>query len=120
MGERSQTWLAEEAGIGQATVSRMLRGIYTPSPKTLQAVSQALGLDNVYLMRLSGLPLPEEGQQRDPSVEYLADRLNELPSDARKIAATAGSALGAQLDAIYAMLARQSQTEHKHAPKESE
>ena len=98
LGDRSQSWLAERAGVGQATVSRLLRGVYTPAPETLQAIGRALGIDHIHLMRLAGVPLPPPTDELDPEAVYIARRITELPGDIR---AEAIDAIAAQVDAFH-------------------
>lgn len=41
----SQEALAERAGVGRNTVSRLERRIHAPTPRTLEALAAALGVD---------------------------------------------------------------------------
>ncbi|MGB0385522.1 MAG: helix-turn-helix domain-containing protein [Ardenticatenaceae bacterium] len=100
LGSRSQLWLAEQAGIRQASVSRIIHGKQRPTPSTLEAIAQVLGVDPLHLMRLAGVPLPPATNDRDPSVEYIAQRLDKFPEATRKKAIHAVSSV---LDAIYDM-----------------
>jgi transcriptional regulator with XRE-family HTH domain len=97
LGERSQTWLAKQAKTTQPTISRIIRGVHIPAPDTIEAIAKALEIDAFYLLRLAGLPVATT-KARDPTVEYLADRLDALPPPVRDEAV---DALGALLDAIY-------------------
>jgi transcriptional regulator with XRE-family HTH domain len=81
LGPRSQRWLAEQSGINQGTISRLMRGKHEPTPSTLDALGRALNVDPLHLMRLAGLPLPTAHLNRDARVEYTAQRLNDLIQD---------------------------------------
>jgi transcriptional regulator with XRE-family HTH domain len=98
LGERTQSWLAERTGLKQGTISRIVRGEVMPTPKNIELIAKALEVDTVYLFRLAGLPIPASEDIKDPSVKYLAQRLDALPEEVRSEAV---DALGGQLDAIY-------------------
>ena len=40
--ERNYSWLCDKAGLDSATISRILRGMVTPSFQALEAISEAL------------------------------------------------------------------------------
>lgn len=96
----SQRTLAHDAGVGHATISRLIRGTHNPSPETLDAIAKALGVDTLHLMRLAGLPLPPSKVERDPSVEYIAQRLDALPAEMRERAV---DVVGGIVDAFWEM-----------------
>lgn len=81
LGNRSQQWLAEHAGVAQSTISRLLRGLHEPEPKTLERIANVLGVDPRAFLELAGLPVSRPA--RDPQVEYLAQRLEDLPPGVR-------------------------------------
>ncbi|MGB0385813.1 MAG: helix-turn-helix domain-containing protein [Ardenticatenaceae bacterium] len=101
---RSQTWLASESGVGQSTISRLIRGKAKPNPKTLEALAKALGANPLHFMKLAGLPVTSD--QLDPEIAYIARRLGSLPSHLQE---SAISALGAQIDAFYDVWEREKQ-----------
>ncbi|MGB0385525.1 MAG: helix-turn-helix domain-containing protein [Ardenticatenaceae bacterium] len=94
----SRRRLAEEAGVDVSTVSRMMRGIQQPTHKTVQLIADALEVDPFHLKRIAGLRVQQPRKARNPSVEYLAQRLDDLPPEIQEQAI---EALGAQLDVIY-------------------
>lgn len=96
----SQRTLASYANITHGTISKLIRGQTKPTPETLNAIGRALGVDPTHLMRLAGIPLPTSKTKRHPSVEYIAQRLDELPPDIQERAV---EALGTQLDLICDM-----------------
>lgn len=91
LGDRTQDWLAVASGVGQSTISRLLRGVYTPDPKTLERLAPALGVDPARLMALAGFPVSTKNL--DPHAAYIAARLSELPSEVRDYAIDAVSAV---------------------------
>lgn len=96
---RSQSWLARKSGVGQSTISRLIRGKAKPTPETLEALAIALELEPSRFMKLAGIPLPIISDNNiDPAIAYIARRLVDLPSTYREFAI---DALGAQLDVIY-------------------
>lgn len=102
LGNRSQSWLARESGIGQSTISRLIRGKARPNPDTLEALASALGVDSLYFMKLAGLPVATN--RLDPTIVYVAQRLNTLPSHLREGAV---SVLLAQIDAFHEVWKRE-------------
>ncbi len=96
----SQRTLAINAEITHSAISKIIRGKTKPTPETVDAIGRALNVDPTHLMRLAGIPLPAEKIKRDPSVEFIAQRLDELPKKVRKQAV---AAVGAQIDAIDAI-----------------
>lgn len=93
--------LAEETGVDSGTISRTMRGITEPSPKTIQAIGQALGLDYIHLARLSGIPIPAIPGERDSSVEYIAQKLQALPTPFRELTF---DATGCVVDTIWRLV----------------
>ena len=102
----SQQTLADYAGIGSSGISKIIRGKTNPSAETIYAIAKALSVDPTHLMRLSGIPLPQNKVSRDPSVEYIAQRLDELPKNMRKRAI---EVVGTQIDLFYEMWESQKQ-----------
>jgi transcriptional regulator with XRE-family HTH domain len=94
----SRRRLAEEARIDVSTVSRMMRGLQKPTHKTIESIADALEVDPFHLKRIAGLRVPKPRRERNPEVEYLAQRLDELPPEIQEQAL---DALGRQLDVIY-------------------
>jgi transcriptional regulator with XRE-family HTH domain len=78
LGDRSQAWLAEQVGVDQSTISRLIRGQHRASADKLARAARALGTDPAHLMRLAGVPLPNPNRERDSRVEHAAQRLDEL------------------------------------------
>lgn len=110
--EWSQRELARRTGISSSNISKMVRGKHRPTPETLEIIGNALGVDHVHLMRLSGIPLPKDKEERDPAIEHIAQRLESLPPQAQ------GPALhfiGSQIDALEAMY-----SEAKPAPHDND
>ena len=99
--------LANQAGVSQGNISKIMRGEHRASPDTLDAIGRALGVDSTHLMRLAGIPLPKERAKRHPKVEYIAQRLQDLPPNIQE---DVYDALGAQLDVIYKMWESQKTT----------
>ena len=100
----SQRELARRAGIGVANISRVMRGLQEPTHNFVEAIADAFEVDSRYLKLKAGLRVVTAHSQRDPSVEYLAQRLDGLPLSVRKMAV---SALSGQLDVIYALHQKQ-------------
>lgn len=96
----SQRELARRAGIGVANISRVMRGLQEPTHNFVEVIADAFQVDSRYLKLKAGLRVVTPQKKRDPSVEYLAQRLDELPFSVREIAV---NALGGQLDAIDAL-----------------
>ena len=96
---RSQSWLARQSGVGQSTVSRLIRGQIrtSPDPETIKAIANALGQDSSHFMTLAGIPLPTPSSQLDPAALHIAERISSLPNQQRKEAV---KAMGSVLDAI--------------------
>lgn len=94
----SRRRLAEEAGLTIATISRLMRGLQPATHENIEAIAAAFQMDPFYLKRRAGLMAPLPGAERDPTVEYIAQRLEALPPAVREEAV---DALGAQLDTIY-------------------
>lgn len=84
LGSRKQAWLAKESGVTSSTISRIIRGLHTPTNDTIEAIAIALDVDVTHFLRLAGVPIPKFQQKRDPGVEHLAKKLNSLPFDLRK------------------------------------
>lgn len=80
----SQNRLADESGITQSAISKIMREKNRPTPDTISAIAKVLGLDPLYLMNLAGIPVPSE--ETDPSIEYIAQQLARLPQEVREIA----------------------------------
>ena len=99
----SQRALAREAGIASSTISNIMRDEHRPTPETIDAIANVLGLDPVHLMRLAGMPVPVS-KKRNPSIEYIAQRLDDLPTDMQKKVV---EILGAQLEAFIEMWERE-------------
>ena len=95
---RSQSWLARKSGVGQPTISRLIRGQVKPTPKTLEALANALGLDPLRFMKLAGIPLPLSSEELDPATMHIAQRIAKLPAIPRELAI---NTIGNMLDAIY-------------------
>lgn len=104
---RSQYWLARESGVGQSTISRLVRGKGKPTPETLEALARALGIDPSVFMELAGIPQRLISNDVDPSVAYIARRMSDLPEIYRELAI---DAVGAQLDVIYTLAENHAQT----------
>jgi transcriptional regulator with XRE-family HTH domain len=89
LGDRTQQWLAEQTGVRQATISRILNGKQAPTFFTLDKIAKALEVDPLHLMRVAGLPLPPDSSDIDPEIEYIAQRLAVLPPTLRQAALAA-------------------------------
>lgn len=85
LGERTQEWLAQQVDMRQATISRIIRGQQAPTSDTVRRIAKALGLDEVYLLRLSGHTTTPPPNERDPLVEGLSHRLHSYPPDRRRV-----------------------------------
>lgn len=105
----SRRRLAEEARVNVSTVSRMMRGIQKPTHQTVEQLADALKIDPFHLKRIAGLRTAQSSATRHPSVEYLAQRLDELPPNIQEQAV---EALSAQLDAIYRIMKQLSSDSH--------
>ena len=91
----SQRELAAKAMISQGNISKLMRDEHRPNADTLVAIAQVLNVDPLHLMRIAGLPLPKP--TRNPSVEYVAQRLDELPDAVQGVVI---SGINAQLDVV--------------------
>lgn len=100
--------LANQANIGQSTISRIMRDEHRATPDTLDAIGKALEVDPTHLMRLAGIPLPKEKAKRNPEIEQLAQKLDELQPSLQSLVLTA---IKSQLDAILFV--------HKNQKKET-
>lgn len=72
--------LSEESGVPHPTISRLKYGVHTPTPETLSAIGNSLGVDPTHLMRLAGIPIPAPQKDRHPTAEYISQRLDQLPA----------------------------------------
>ena len=102
----SQHTLANRAGLTQSAISKIVRGKSKPTPETMDAIGRALNVDPTHLMRLAGIPLPKNKVQRNPSVEYVAQRLDKLPKNMQDRAV---EVVGIQIDVFYEMWEREKQ-----------
>jgi transcriptional regulator with XRE-family HTH domain len=82
----SQRTLAMYADIGSGTVTRVMHGTHATTPKTLQAIADALEINVEPLMRLAGINLPVPAKERHQTAEYIAQQLHELPPYYRELA----------------------------------
>lgn len=64
----------------------------------LSAIARALDVESSYLLRIAGISLPPAEVGSNPEVEYLAQRIYELPPE---LQAEAVDTLGSVLDTIY-------------------
>lgn len=81
----SQRELAIKAEIDPANVSRIIRGKQEASHVAVEKMAAALQTDAAYLKRLGGIWAPPPPADRDPDVEALALRLNDLPATQRRL-----------------------------------
>lgn len=79
----SQRELAIKADLDPANVSRLMRGKQDASHAAIEKLAGALQTDAAYLKRLGGIWAPPPPDERDPDVEALALRLNDLPAATR-------------------------------------
>ena len=77
-----------------------MRGVHRPTPETLTVLGEELGLNPFHLMRLAGIPLPEDKDKRDPTVEHIAQRLERLSP---KVKSLIISSIDSQISAIEAV-----------------
>lgn len=89
--------LSRRSSVSHGALGNALSGEVTPRAETLQKLAEALQVDEIYLLRLVGHVQTTPSRLRDPAVEKLADRLNDLP-DAQRLALV--RALQAILDAL--------------------
>lgn len=94
----SQRGLASKAELAHSAISKIMRGKTNPTPSTINAIGQALNVDPMHLMRLAGIPVSKA--KRNPSVEYVAQRLDNLPSNAQVVVI---SAINALIDAMISL-----------------
>ncbi len=96
----SQRELARRTDISHSNISKIMRGIHRPTPETITIIGGALSLDSFYLMRLAGIPLPNNRKERDPAIEHIAQRLDMLSPDVKKPMI---ASIASQIDAIEAI-----------------
>lgn len=94
----SRSELARQAGLDVSTISRVMRGLQDATHPVVEKISDALKVDVSHLKTLAGLRVVSPPTDRDPRIEYIADRMNALPKQVREAAI---EALGTQLDVIY-------------------
>jgi transcriptional regulator with XRE-family HTH domain len=94
----SRNRLAEEARIGNSTVSRLMRGLQPATHDKIEAIAQALQVDPARMKELGGLYVGTRHTERDPRVEFIAERLDNLAPHVREEAIRA---VGAVLDSIH-------------------
>lgn len=87
LGEKPQAWLAEQAGVGQSTISRIIAGRQRPTLETVLGISQALGVPEAELKRLAGYKDPRVPDPMDPGLLMAARQLSQgmapFPDEAR-------------------------------------
>lgn len=103
----TQKELAHRAKMSQGNISKLMRGEHRATPDTLNDIGKVLGVDPTHLMRLAGIPLPKEKIKRNPEIEQLAQRLDELQPDFQPLAL---SAIRNQLDAMLFLHKKQQKT----------
>lgn len=96
----SQRELARRTDISHSNISKIMRGIHRPTPETLTMIGKALSVDPFYLMDLAGIPLPEDRSKRDPAIEHVAQRLEQLSPQVKSSIIVS---IEAQIDAIEAI-----------------
>ncbi len=96
----SQRELSRRTDISHSNISKIMRGVHRPTPETLTALGEELGLNPFHLMRLAGIPLPEDKNKRDPTIEHIAQRLERLSP---KIKPLIISSIDSQISAIEAV-----------------
>lgn len=94
----SQNRLGEESRIGSSSVSKLMRGLIAPTHENIEAIANALRIDQVRLKKEAGLSVVTPHVLRDPSVEYIAQQIDGLPPDIRTLFV---EAIESQLKVIY-------------------
>lgn len=101
---RSELARRTKAKLNVSTISRVMRGLLPATHENVEQIADALGVDGERLKRLAGLRVVTPPGDRDATVEYIAQKLTDLPPAARERAV---DALGAQLDAITYLTERE-------------
>lgn len=76
--DKSQNWLAHEAGISESTVSNFLKNNVRPTPRVLRLIAKPLGVPEARLTALAGYAIDEGADPSDP-VLRLARQIHEAP-----------------------------------------
>lgn len=79
----SQSELARRAGLGNATLSRIISGTRKLGPETAISIAEALGESPAKVFRLAGL-LPPINESRRREFEEISEMLASLPDPIRK------------------------------------
>lgn len=109
----SQSELARRAGIGNATLSRIISGTRDAGPDVARAIAQALGETPEKIYRLAGLlppPLSPQDAELEAAVQEIAETLSRLPDGPIREQAMA-SLLAITRDALERAAAREREKE---------
>jgi transcriptional regulator with XRE-family HTH domain len=117
LGNRSQSWLADQTGVNQPTISRIVNARYdAPNPKYISLISKALKLDKDKLLTLAGYPtVQNQGNRlgRHSSVEYIAMRLDEVGAIAPDLLEYAIDVIAPAVDTFYDMAKESAKVQKK-------